>query len=209
MEDSTNEFDLMYLTNNLDYKKVKSKILEPELYEDVKFYKKRIMKQIEDLINGKSIDSQLDNSFKRYLFLSTQHFKFIDKRDIIQKEYDGIKIQKLPQRNFNLQKTNKMFEKKNEKFGKITDSLDIKINYKKEHKVILPKKKVINLRNETLRTKGLEKKECPINISLNAKKKDTSFEKKNKTEKKNKKKKENKKKASTQKVLDGKMFSKR
>lgn len=209
MEDSTNEFDLMYLTNNLDYKKVKSKILEPELYEDVKFYKKRIMKQIEDLINGKSIESKLDNSFKRYLFLSIQHFKFIDKRDIIQKEYDDIKIQKLPQRNFNLQKTNKMFERKNEKFGKITDSLDIKINYKKEHKVILPKKKVINLRNETLRTKGLEKKECPINISLNAKKKDTSFEKKNKTEKKNKKKKENKKKASTQKVLDGKMFSKR
>jgi hypothetical protein len=205
MEDSTNEFDLMYLTNVSNFKKVNNNILEPELYEDIKFYKKRIMKQIEDLMDGKSIESQLDNSLKRYLFLSIQHFKFIDKRDIIQKEYDCIKIKKPPQRDFNLKKMNKMFEKTNENLCKITDVLDIKIKYKKE--VILPRKKVINLRNEKLKTKGLEKKECHVNISVNAKKGDTSFEKKikteNKTEKKNKK-----KEKKGEKIIDGKMFSK-
>ena len=100
MEDSTNEFDLMYLTNNLDYKKVKNKFLEPELYDDVKFYRKRIEKQIEDLLNGKNVENQLDNCFKRYLFLSVQHFKFIDKRDIIQKEYGDIKEKKTTSKKF-------------------------------------------------------------------------------------------------------------
>ena len=210
MEDSTNEFDLMYLTNNLDYKKVKNKFLEPELYDDVKFYRKRIEKQIEDLLNGKNVENQLDNCFKRYLFLSIQHFKFIDKRDIIQKEYEGIKVKKQPQRSFDLKKMDKMLEKKKEKIGKITDSLDIKIHYKNERKVVLPQKKVINLKDEMLKTKGLEKKECEVNISINDiqkknKEKNKTEKKKNKAEKIKKEKKKN----YTKKVFDGKMFSKR
>ena len=50
-----NEVDLMYLTNNLDYKKIKDKKLEPELIEDIKFYKERIIKQNLDLLNGSSL----------------------------------------------------------------------------------------------------------------------------------------------------------
>lgn len=210
MEDSTNEFDLMYLTNNLDYKKVKNKILEPELYDDVKFYRKRIEKQIENLLNGQNVENQIDNCFKRYLFLSVQHFKFIDKRDIIQKEYEDIKEKKQPQRGFDLKKMDKMLEKKKQTNGKITDSLDIKIHYKNERKIILPQKKVINLKDEGFKTKGLEKKECEVIISINDiqkknKEKNKTEKKKNKAEKIKKEKKKN----YTKKVLDGKMFSKR
>ena len=59
-----NKLDLMYLTNKLDYNKLNRKINEPELLDDTQFYKERIIKQIGDLLNGKSVDLTVDNSFK-------------------------------------------------------------------------------------------------------------------------------------------------
>ena len=67
MDISMNSVDLMYLTNNFDLKKIKNKKLEPELLEDIEFYKERIIKQNLDLINGKNIDESINNSYKRYL----------------------------------------------------------------------------------------------------------------------------------------------
>lgn len=187
-----NEIDLMYLTNNLDYKKIKNKKLDPELLEDINFYKERIIQQNMNLLNGENVEQMVDNSYKRYLFLTIQHFKFIDKRDIIQKDYEGIIVKKIKGKKFNLDKTNKMLEKKKGSVGKITDSIDIKFKYKNKRKFIVPQKKIINLKDESLKTKGL-KKENITNIVDNA----ISHNKKNDTKKKKKKaKKENKKEIS-------------
>tara|TARA_Y100001970_G_scaffold291864_1_gene430734 strand:+ start:2067 stop:2588 length:522 start_codon:yes stop_codon:yes gene_type:complete len=170
MDISMNSIDLMYLTNNFDLKKIKDKKLEPELLEDIKFYKERIIKQNIDLLNGKNIDESINSSYKRYLYLTIQHFKFIDKVDIIQKDYEGIKIKKNKKTNFNLEKTNNIITRKKETVGKITDAIDIKIKYKTKRKFIMPKKKIINLKDEHLKTKGL-KKENITNIVDNVSKK--------------------------------------
>tara|TARA_X000000368_G_C23014562_1_gene705054 strand:+ start:533 stop:1165 length:633 start_codon:yes stop_codon:yes gene_type:complete len=196
MEKKTNEYDLLYLTNHNDYKKVKKGVSEPKLWEDVKFYKERIVKQTMDLLNGKEELIEINNCFKNYLFLTVQHLKFTDKRDILQKEYENVKEKKKSERPFNLKNTNKMLEKREQKVGKITDKLKIKINVRNEKKMHYPQKKIINLRDKSLKTKGLEKKECePILVESNAK-----TDKKNEKEKKE----ENAKKGASKKTTERK-----
>ena len=171
MDESTSSYDLLYLTNHNDFKKIKRDVCEPNLLEDVNFYKERIIKQSMDLLDGKEVTTEITNCFKNYLFLTVQHLKFTDKKDIIQKEYENVKKKKEKQRPFNLQNTNKMLEKKEQKIGKITDKLKIKIKHRNEKKMHYPQKKVINLRDTSLKTKGLEKKECePILVESNAEK---------------------------------------
>ena len=58
--------------------------------------------------------------------------------------------------NYN-EKTNNIITRKKEKVGKITEAIDIKIKYKTKRKFIMPKKKIINLKEEYLKTKGLKK----------------------------------------------------
>jgi hypothetical protein len=183
MEESISSYDLLYLTNHNDFKKVKDDVCDPTLLEDVKFYKERIIKQTLDLLDGKDVTLEISNCFKNYLFLTVQHLKFTDKKDIIQKEYENVKEKKEKERPFNLQNTNKMLEKKEQKIGKITDKLKIKINNRNEKKIHYPQKKIINLRAESLKTKGLEKKECkPIivesNVEKNEKKENSKIQKK-------------------------------
>jgi hypothetical protein len=171
MEDSINEYDLLYLTNHNDFKRIKDDVCDPNLWEDVKFYKERIIKQTLDLLDDKDVTLEISNCFKNYLFLTVQHLKFTDKKDIIQKEYENVKEKKEKERPFNLQNTNKMLEKKGQKVGKITDKLKITVNVRNEKKMHYPQKKIINLRDKSLKTKGLEKKEYePILVESNAKK---------------------------------------
>ena len=198
MEESTNSYDLLYLTNHNDFKRIKKDVCEPSLLEDVKFYQERIIKQTMDLLNGKEITSEITNCFKNYLFLTVQHLKFTDKKDIIQKDYENVKEKKEKQRPFNLQNTNKMLEKKEQKIGKITDKLKIKIKHRNEKRMHYPQKKVINLKDEKFKTKGLEKKECePILVESNA-------EKNKKDEKSKIKKEENPKKHASKKTTEKK-----
>lgn len=159
MDVSMNKLDLIYLTNKLDYNKINRKVLEPELLDDIQFYKERIVKQIGDLLNGKSVDLTVDNSFKNYLTKTIDYFKFIDKSDEIQKNYVNIKPKVKKEKNFNLEEINNLMTKQEkEKIGKLTDKLDIKIKYKNEKKLFIPQKKIINLRDENLKTKGIKKK---------------------------------------------------
>lgn len=183
-----NTVDLLYLTNKMDYGKVKRKIKDPELNKEVDFYKKRIMQQNLDLLNGKKVNDLIDNSFFRYINLSIQNFKFQDKVDIIQKDYEGIKVKKTSKNaNFDLGKVNKAIGRKKENKGKITDNLDIKIKYKNKKKYIMPTKREINLKDESLRTKGLK------DNNNNSKKENITYIVDNVFAKKDKKKKKKKK----------------
>ena len=203
MEDSTSEFDLLYLTNHNDFKKLKSNIDDPSLWDDVKFYRERIIKQTLNLLDGGEETSEINNCFRNYLYLTVQHLKFTDKKDIIQKEYEDIQEKKEKQRPFNLKNTNKMLEKKEQKIGKITDKLNIKINHRSERKMHYPQKKVINLRDASLKTKGLEKKECkPIVVDSNAQKTDKKEKGKEESSKKNASKKNTEKKKKKRKKKD-------
>ena len=154
-----NNVDLFYLTNNIDLKKIRQNSLNKKTKIDMAFYIERIKKQTNDLLTNSNtgVDEKIRHAFLNYVRLTIEHFKFIDKRDIIQKDYVNIKKKKDEEIDFNLEETNKLMEKKKkERVGKLTDNLDIKINYKKEKKMFYPKKKIINLKEESLRTKGLK-----------------------------------------------------
>lgn len=205
MEDSTSSYDLLYLTNHNDFRKVKDTVCEPNLIEDVNFYKERIIQQTIELINNKEVTPQITNCFNNYLFLTVEHFKFIDKRDIIQKEYDNIKEKNGIERPFNLKKTNKMLEKLKQKTGKITDSISIKINHTNEKKIVYPKKMIINLKDDKFKTKGLEKKECEhILVEHDAKNKEKKEEEDIIQECKQKRKKKGKQKGASKKETEKK-----
>ena len=55
--------------------------------EDLNFYKKRIFKVTKEYLRGKKRDPDLDKDFEAYAFSCIEHFKFIDKAEIIQEEY--------------------------------------------------------------------------------------------------------------------------
>ena len=187
-----NEVDLLYLSNHVDYGKINPK-KRKNYDEDYEFYKERLIHRTLELINKKEMknyNDKIHEIFDKYMELTIEHFKFVDKKDIIQEDYKDIKNKKEKPSIFNLETTNKMLiKKKEEGIGKITDDLDIQIiRNKKERKIFLPKKKIINLRNELFKSKGIGKKENVNNIQENATFKNlpkkTNEEKENKKEKK-------------------------
>ena len=91
-----NHVDLLYLTNPhfIDkYNKTnpeKSGISQ----EDVKFYRKRILETTKSYLRGKKLSSEINGAFENYAQHLIDHYKFIDKKDLDQKENDDIKEKK-------------------------------------------------------------------------------------------------------------------
>ena len=76
-----------------------NKEINRELRNDIKFYKKRIYQTTKDLIrkkiDGNNIDKNLDEIFTNYLYNLIEHFKFDDKKDILQEEFKDIDKKKV------------------------------------------------------------------------------------------------------------------
>ena len=160
----TSDIDLLYFSNKqLSQKYNKTQKVENKnivvLEEDREFYKKRVYQMTKELLRGKKINSIIDESFNEFLNVSIKHLKFVDKKDIIQNDYKDIKEKerKLDE-NFKLMDKNKLMmkDKKNKK-KTIKEFVNI-VNKKKQPKVFLPEKKVINLKSTELKEKGIKSK---------------------------------------------------
>ena len=151
-----NKIDLQYLTNPYEMNKVyKDSSFNLVEKEDFDFYKARILKMTKDILKEKEVDKKIKNSFLNFSKVCIDHFKFIDKSDIIQNEYDAIEKNKKKKNNFSIDKSNNIIMKKPEiKKLKITDQIPIKTNITPE-KVVMPKKRVINLKDPSLKRKGI------------------------------------------------------
>ena len=115
--DKKHNLDLMYFTNPNFCRK--NNIKNPDLEIDVNevaFYKNRIQKTINDLLDGKKINNVVDATFNNFLKKTMEYYKFVDKSDIIQKEYNDIKKNKLSpikiKNKFTLEDTNGLVVKK-------------------------------------------------------------------------------------------------
>ena len=100
---------------------------------------------------------KLIESFNNFSRLCINHFKFIDKSDIIQKDYINIKktVNK-PSQEFNIKTSNQIIMKKKKmRSPKITDHINIK--FKSQKKTIIPKKRSINLTDKLFKLKGVDK----------------------------------------------------
>tara|TARA_B100001142_G_scaffold87181_1_gene88810 strand:- start:923 stop:1420 length:498 start_codon:yes stop_codon:yes gene_type:complete len=160
----TSDIDLLYFSKKqLSQKYNKTQEAEQNNAivsdEDREFYKKRVYQMTKELLRGKKINSIIDESFNEFLNVTIKHLKFVDKKDIIQKDYKDIKEkEKKLDKNFEIMDKNKLMmkDKKNKK-KTIREFVNI-VNKKKRPKVFLPEKKVINLKSIELKEKGIKSK---------------------------------------------------
>ena len=78
MKNSTSNIDLMYLTNMGNSNKTQNDFIMVDKKE-VEFYKKRIFQLCKDLLRGKEINSNINNTFDEFCSNTIEHFKMIDK----------------------------------------------------------------------------------------------------------------------------------
>ena len=154
------QLDLLYLTNpkiKFKYNNTNNIVLDNE---DVKFYRKRILQDTKEYLRGKSINIEITNAFEEYACQLIKHYKFIDKKDLIQEEYKDLpkKKEKKP-KNFKLNKENELLLKKPEIVKKtIKDFIPIVVKERTKKKIIIPKQKkydikqpknIVNLRKQS------------------------------------------------------------
>ena len=157
---TNNKLDLLYLTNPLILNKYnKTLAFQPKvLEEDKNFYRKRILVATKTYLRGGSINPNIDKLFENFTIELINYFKFIDKKDIVQKEYENIKKKKSkPLHNFKIITQNEIMMKQKNTNKTILDYLPIvvKKNKNTKKKIIIPKQKMFDLKNPILREKGL------------------------------------------------------
>ena len=151
-----NEINRQYLINPTSWEKLNKDSSFNELSnEDFEFYKPRIFKITKDILKDKEVDKKIKKCFMNYAKICIEHFKFIDKRDIIQKEYDEREKKNKNTTNFNINESNNLIMKKTEfKKVKITDQMPIKTNIIPKN-IVMPKKRIFNLKDPKLKRKGI------------------------------------------------------
>jgi len=163
MDVSLNLIDLQYLTNPFEMNKLmRSKEISLLSQNDVNFYKKRIFQLTKDMLRGEKINTKVNKAFENYTLTCIEHFKFVDKMEIIQKDYANIKEKSSQNKKFNLDNTNNIIMKHNKPYRpKITDHIKVKSTRIVKPPVI-PKTRNFNLKDPKFRNKGLKKKNINI-----------------------------------------------
>jgi len=174
-----NMIDLEYLMNpifaNLHVKAEKDEIFNA----DKEFYKKRIFKLTKDMLRGASINAEVDKGFMGYAKICISYFKFLDKSDIIQKQYgQKRKVSKKPPANVAI--PDHLFMRKTQAIQRtIPECIPVKVTNEKKRILFLPKMHNINLKKSEFKTKGLGKKNEHNKYEKNQKKGDKKKGKKN------------------------------
>ena len=129
MDVSTNKIDLEYLTNPCYTVKIPEK-KKDKIYcvnsDDLNFYKRRIFELTRKMLLGGKVNTKINDAFHAWAKVSIEHFKFIDKKEIIQEDYKDILVKKNKRASFfDLNETNeKLFKKQT--YNDIAKILNIK-----------------------------------------------------------------------------------
>jgi len=151
--------DLLYLTNpnfKIKYNKKKESLVKAE---EVKFYRKRILQTTKDYLRGSKLTEEINNIFEEYSNLLIQHYKFTDKRELIQQDYKNLPKKKIKKpKNIKLWKENELMMKTNVVTKKtIEDFIPVIVKERRKKKIIIPKQKNFDLKNPKNRKVGLKK----------------------------------------------------
>ena len=160
MDLSANQkIDFMYLTNPLILDKFGTSVsVKNELTdEDIKFYRKRILMNTKTYLRGGSINNVIDAAFENYANEMIKYFKFIDKKDMIQQQYNNLPVKKKKKvKTFDLMDQNSLMMKTKENTVKtIKDYLPIVVKEKPAKKMIIPKQQNFNIKDPSLKNKGI------------------------------------------------------
>ena len=159
MDISLNLIDLQYLTNPDQLTKLKQKKEFQQIpRDDLDFYKKRIFQLTKDMLRGEKINTKVNKVFVNYAQICIDHFKFMDKMELIQNDYKDIKPSVNKKNTFNMKTSNNvMLRKKKPYRPRITDNIKIK-STRINTPPIIPKNRNFNLKDPRFREKGLKKK---------------------------------------------------
>ncbi len=149
--------DLLYLTNDRMRTRV-GNLNNGVNKEELKFYRKRILQQTKNYLREARLESSIDRAFDNYADKLIEYYKFIDKKEMIQKEYEDMKDSpKKKIKDMNIMEENKKMMKEVEPHVKtIKDFINV-VTEKPKKKRVIPKLKEYNLKKEELRIKGLVK----------------------------------------------------
>ena len=151
------QMDLLYLTNDRMRTRV-GNLNNGVNKEELKFYRKRILQQTKNYLREARLESSIDRAFDNYADKLIEYYKFIDKKEMIQKEYEDMKDSpKKKIKDMNIMEENKKMMKEVEPHVKtIKDFINV-VTEKPKKKRVIPKLKEYNLKKEELRIKGLIK----------------------------------------------------
>lgn len=151
------QMDLLYLTNTR--MKIRVENLDKGVNkDDLKFYRKRILQQTKNYLREGRLDSSVDKAFDNYVDILMEHYKFIDKKELIQREYKEMKEPKKKKVNdINILEENKKMMKEIQAPIKTIKDFITVVAEKPKNKRIIPKLKEYNLKKDELRIKGLKK----------------------------------------------------
>lgn len=151
------QMDLLYLTNGRMKHHINN--LEKVLNKnDLKFYRKRILQETKNYLRNGNLEPSIDKAFENYADKLIEYYKFIDKKEMIQKEYKDIKEQKkIKVTELDILEENKKMMKGVEPPVKtIKDFVNV-VAEKSKKKRVIPKLRKYNLKKDELRIKGLKK----------------------------------------------------
>ena len=159
MDVSLNLIDLQYLTNPDKLTKLmQKKNLQQIPRNDLDFYKKRIFQLTKDMLRGEKIKTKVNKAFVNYAQICIDHFKFMDRMELIQNDYKDIKSPINKKNTFNMNNSNSMMLRKKKPYRpKITDNIKIK-STRINTPPVIPKTRNFNLKDPKFREKGLKKK---------------------------------------------------
>ena len=149
--------DLLYLTNGRMRSKMEN--LDNGINkDDLKFYRKRILQQTKNYLREGRLENSIDRAFDNYADKLIEYYKFIDKKEIIQKEYENMEENLSKEiKDIDLLEENKKMMKEVEPPVKtIKDFVNV-VAEKPRKKRVIPKVKQYNLKKDELRIKGLKK----------------------------------------------------
>ena len=181
---STNQIDLLYLTNMTTCKNNNGVKVDIVNKKEVDFYKKRIFQLCKDMLRNKHANPMVNDSFDHFCCNAIEYFKMTDKTEMIQNEYntlksgtgDNINMQtSLPNHNNNPSELSEdvnalMFKKIAKKDDKL-DKFVIKNVVKKKDEMVIPEQKQYNLTDVKYQDKGVEVKAKTSMVAMNNKKK--------------------------------------
>ena len=137
---------------------MQKKDLQQIPHNDLDFYKKRIFQLTKDMLRGEKINTKVTKAFVNYAQICIDHFKFTDKMELIQNDYEHIKPSVNKKKTFNMKNSNNvMLRKKKPHRPRITDNIKIK-STKITKPPIMPQKRNFNLKDPRFREKGLKKR---------------------------------------------------
>jgi hypothetical protein len=159
-EEYINKITLEFLLNPaLHEKLIKNSESNLNLEKDIKFYRKRICQITKDMSRDIFVEETIKPAFLAYATTLIYYFKQLDEKDIFQKEYDDL-IDKPVQSDISMNICQQNLDNLLLNIPESVNNLDMfvkKINMNTQQKII-PQYKVANIKDPSLKIKGVKKK---------------------------------------------------